>query len=85
MQITLQTFGAFRQFGQNISLELSDDAKVADIRVPLVSALAEFSANFDIAGLIESSRFATETEILGEDAILQNGNLITILPPVSGG
>lgn len=85
MQITLQTFGAFRQFGQNIPLELSDDAKVADLRAPLTLALAEFSANFDIAGLVESSRFATETEILEENAILQNGTLITILPPVSGG
>ncbi|PCI87038.1 MAG: hypothetical protein COB24_07605 [Hyphomicrobiales bacterium] len=85
MHITLQTFGAFRQFGQNIRLELSDDAKVADLRSPLIAALAEFGANFDIAGLVGSSRFATETEILEEDAILHNGNLITILPPVSGG
>lgn len=85
MQITLQTFGAFRQFGQNIALELSEDAKVADIRPPLILALAEFSASFDIAGLVDSSRFATETEILEEDAMLQSGTLITILPPVSGG
>lgn len=85
MHITLQTFGAFRQFGQNIPLELSDEAKVADLRKPLIAALTEFNASFDIAGLVESSRFATETEILEEDAILQNGCLITILPPVSGG
>ncbi|MBL1418973.1 MAG: MoaD/ThiS family protein [Alphaproteobacteria bacterium] len=85
MQITLQTFGAFRQFGQNIALELSADAKVADIRAPLIAALAEFSASFDIAGLVDSSRFATETEILAEDVVLKSGSLITILPPVSGG
>lgn len=85
MQITLQTFGAFRQFGRNIELDLNDNAKVADLRIPLVTALAEFSAKFDIAGLVASSRFATETEILDEDVALFDGNLITILPPVSGG
>ena len=85
MQITLQTFGAFRQFGQDLKLELADNAIVADIRRPLVQALAEFSANFDIPGLVESSRFATETEILEEDAHLSDASIITILPPVSGG
>lgn len=85
MQITIQTFGAFRQFGRKIPLQLAENAKVGDLRAPLVSALAEFTASFDIAGLVESSRFATETEILEEDTILLADSLITILPPVSGG
>lgn len=85
MQITIQTFGAFRQFGRDIKLELGDNACVADIRAPLANALADQKATFDIAGLIDSSRFATEIEILDEDAALSDGALITILPPVSGG
>lgn len=85
MQITIQTFGAFRQFGRKIVLELSDGATIADIRAPLVAALAENTASFDIAGLVESSRFANEVEILAEDFELSENALITILPPVSGG
>ncbi|MCJ8323442.1 MAG: MoaD/ThiS family protein [Rhizobiales bacterium] len=85
MNITIQTFGAFRQFGRNIDLELNAGACVSDIRQPLNAALNQYVAKFDIAGLIESSRFATDVEILSEDAILAAGSTITILPPVSGG
>lgn len=85
MRITIQTFGAFRQFGRKIIIELGEGAMVSDIRAPLAQALAGKEASFDIAGLIESSRFATEVIILDEDAILTEGELITILPPVSGG
>lgn len=85
MNITIQTFGAFRQFGRNIIIELNDGACVSDIRQPLNLALKDNVAKFDIAGLIESSRFATEIEILSEDAIIAAGSVITILPPVSGG
>lgn len=85
MQITIQTFGAFRQFGREILLNVGDDALVADLRTPLVAALSNQQASFDIEGLIDSSRFATEVEILEENAALKAGSLITILPPVSGG
>lgn len=85
MHITIQTFGAFRQFGREIALELGNNACVADIRTPLAKALANQDAKFDVAGLIDSSRFATEVEILDEDDKLADGALITILPPVSGG
>lgn len=85
MQITIQTFGAFRQFGRKIPLELANEASVADIRAVLTQAIGSQEASFDIAGLIESSKFATDSAILEEDAPLQAGVLITILPPVSGG
>lgn len=85
MQITIQTFGAFRQFGRHIKLELNEPAIVGDLRAPLITALADFTANFDIAGLVESSRFATETQVLEENTALTADSLITILPPVSGG
>lgn len=85
MQITIQTFGAFRQFGREITLKLNDNAKVSDIRSPLAHALKNSDASFDIAGLIDSSRFATEVAILDEQALVEADALITILPPVSGG
>ncbi len=85
MQITVQTFGAFRQFGRQIILELADDAIVSDVRQPLVNALVDYKAKFDIDGLVESSRFATETSILDEQHRLTENMLLTILPPVSGG
>ncbi len=85
MQITIQTFGVFRQFGRKILLDLEQNAKVSDIRKPLALALGDNNVGFDVVGLIESSRFATEDRILAENALLKSDVLITILPPVSGG
>ncbi|NRA89507.1 MAG: MoaD/ThiS family protein [Rhizobiales bacterium] len=85
MQITIQTFGAFRRFGRKIEILLAEQAAVTDIRKPLYLAVAKQSAEFDIEALIDSSRFATEERILAEDEMLLDGQLITILPPVSGG
>ena len=79
MEIKLQLFGAFRPFGEELILSLPDGAVVSDIRASLASAI---EAN---QGLIDSSRFATETEVLSDDATLEDGAVIAIIPPVAGG
>lgn len=79
MQITLELFGAFRPFGEKLELSLPDHGTVADIPAALQ---AEINAQ---PGLIQSSRFATETEILPQHAALKDGMTLAILPPVSGG
>jgi len=79
MKITLQLFGAFRQFGDFLELNLPEKGRVSDVR----SALGLKVEARD--GLISSSRFATETEVLNEDALLQDGAVLAIIPPVSGG
>ncbi|MCC7259483.1 MAG: MoaD/ThiS family protein [Alphaproteobacteria bacterium] len=84
MQITLQLFGAFRPFGDTLALELPERGTVADLR-PLLAAQLENSTTPLPKGLIKSSRFATETEILAESAPLAHGAVLAIIPPVSGG
>lgn len=84
MQITLQLFGAFRPFGDTLALDLPEHGTVADLR-PLLAARLENGTTVLPKGLIKSSRFATETEILPESTPLRNGAVLAIIPPVSGG
>lgn len=85
MKITLQCFGAFRPFGENITLSLPEKAVVSDIRAALLLRIKEKDNSFNKVGLIDSSRFATETDILPENTSLSDGMRIAIIPPVSGG
>lgn len=85
MKITLQCFGAFRPFGENITLSLPEKAVVSDIRAALLLRIQEKDKGFNKGGLIDSSRFATQTEILPENTSLSDGMCIAIIPPVSGG
>lgn len=79
MKITLQLFGAFRPFGDQLDLTLPAGANVAQIRPVLTAKLPQMQS------VIESSRFATETAILPENAPLDDGTTLAIIPPVSGG
>ena len=85
MKIQVQTFGAFRQFGNNIELEIEINSKVKDIRKVLIDAIKHHDAKFDIEGLVLSSKFANDTQLLEETDVLKVGSVVTILPPVSGG
>ncbi len=79
MEISLQLFGAYRSFGSRLTLMVPENGTVADLRTALKSAISVK------AGLVDSSRFATDDEILTEDAVLQDGSLLAVIPPVSGG
>lgn len=85
MKITLQLFGAFREFGESLTLSVPQNALVADARKALANKLKKIDANPSKIGLISISRFATETRILSEKDMLQDGAVITIIAPVSGG
>lgn len=85
MDVILQLFGAYRPFGDSLTLTLPEPATVADIREPLKAVLKACDSHAYKQGLVDSSRFATETEVLAEDAILKHGMLLAVIPPVSGG
>lgn len=84
MNITIQCFGAFRPFGENIAISVADGATVADMRAELLGKLIQIDPAFR-AGMLDSSRFATETAVLSEATILNDGAMLAIIPPVSGG
>ncbi len=85
MEITIQCFGAFRPFGEQIILSVAEGTSLCAMRKVLLDKLKQIDDSFDKPGLLDSSRFATETEILQESTPLQDGMRIAIIPPVSGG
>jgi len=85
MEIRLQLFGAFRPLGEELKLTLDKGAIVSDIRAALIEVLGKVDNKLLKQGVVESSRFATETEILSESALLKDGEVIAIIPPVAGG
>lgn len=85
MNITIECFGAFRNFGDEIPVTLSGDLTVADLPDALFDALKKLDDSFDNKDLIARSRFASDTEILSETAPLTQNMRLAIIPPVSGG
>lgn len=85
MKIIVQLFGAYRPFGEQVEIDLAQGAQVSDIREPFFAELQLIDKNFNNKALLDSSRFATKTEILSENAALKNGDIIAIIPPVAGG
>ena len=79
MEIPLLLFGPYRAFGERITLILPENATAADIRPALKASL---SVN---EGLVDSSRFATEDEVLTDSTPLRAGAELAVIPPVSGG
>lgn len=81
-QVPVRLFGAFRQ-GQadsTLTVEVSPDAQVSDLRRALHAALASDSAR----SLLQASAFATDSEVLDDEQPLPDRE-ISILPPVCGG
>ena len=83
MEITLKLFGKFRLLGDEMSLVLSNEANVSDLRQALTEKLSEEDAGWSED--IRSSRFATDKQILLESTSLTDEMTVAIIPPVSGG
>lgn len=86
MTITLNLFGAFRDFVPEACLQLTvpDHATVADLRAALDAHGRRHWSGFR-SELLRVSAFASEHELLREhDALPQDGR-VAVLPPVSGG
>lgn len=86
MQVELALFGAFRQFdpAARIELELTDDARVADLRQAFADYAARHWPGFQ-PGLLARSAFASEREVLRESEPIPADRHMAVLPPVSGG
>lgn len=86
MRIELKLFGAYRDFepAPQIVLEVGEDASVADLRRALLDFGGAHWPGFR-PGLLACSAFASDTEVLRDDAALPADGRMAVLPPVSGG
>ena len=85
MSIDIALYGAFRQYLPDARLTLPIDlpAGVAELRRAARAALEARSP--DAALLSDTAVFATDSEVLAEDATAPAGARLGLLPPVSGG
>lgn len=81
MNITVTLFGPARDFVENgrMVLALSDGAKVRDLRAALEAQAPR------LTGLLRVSRLAMNNEFVGDELVLVDGAIVSVIPPVSGG
>lgn len=86
MKIELGLFGAFREFDKTarISLEITDGARVSDLRKVVQAYGEEHWPDFR-PGLLLRSAFASEVAILRDGELVPTHGRMALLPPVSGG
>jgi sulfur-carrier protein len=86
MTLTLNLFGAFREFERSgrIELELPDTATVADLRQAFDAHARAHWSGYQPA-LLKVSAFASESTVLRDNETLPAGGELAVLPPVSGG
>ena len=86
MQVSVQLFGAFRQFQSEAQLQLDvpGDATVRDVRQAIANHAAAHWPGFPV-GLLQVSALASEEAILDGAATVSDGARLAVLPPVSGG
>ncbi|MBB3840642.1 molybdopterin synthase sulfur carrier subunit [Runella defluvii] len=80
MKITVLAFGIAKEIiGQlELTLQLSEEATVADLKSHLVSQFPDFQK-------LASLRVAVNTDYADDTQLLHSNDEIVLIPPVSGG
>lgn len=76
--IQVRLFGAFRNYQQELNLEIEPETTVQDIKKILFQ-------HFDDQKLVHESAIADEKQILLPDELIGSRTWLAILPPVCGG
>ena len=89
MKITLELFGASRDFSNKDHLELNikDKASVDDLKNVIIKYLNKnFSGNKSFIKIVKSSAFCSENnEIISDNYKITKDQKIGIIPPIGGG
>ena len=89
MKITLELFGASRDFSNKDYLEfnIKDQLEVKDLRKEIIDYLEEnFKGNQSFKKIVESSVFCSEDNNIVEDNYkITEDQKIGIIPPIGGG
>ena len=80
--VTVHCLGAFRDLGDNFTIDV-DDVSVGAIRDAVSRHLLALNRS-DLDGVLKRSIFAEGDELLKDNATV-SGSEISLLPPVAGG
>ena len=89
MKITLELFGASRDFSNNDYLEfnIKEQLIIKDFRKEIISYLnKEFKGNENFVKIVESSAFCSEdNQIINDNFKITKNQKIGLIPPIGGG
>ena len=89
MKVTIELFGASRDFSSHNSLDLNlnNNSTIKDIRNELINYLDEkFNGNEGYKKIVNSSAFCSENNnIVSDNYKIKNNEKIAIIPPIGGG
>ena len=80
MVLPIKCFGAFREFGASLNIEVPAGSSADQIKQALIQTLGE-----QYKELVEDSVLASDTAILPGAHVLNEPAGLCILPPVCGG
>ena len=80
IDLEIKFYGAFRKFGQGISIKVNSGASMIDIKNAVISTVGE-----DHYLLVGDSVLANDDMILPDDYVVSESGALSILPPVCGG
>lgn len=86
MKVELRLYGAFRAYQPEpaIVFDLPEGARVSDLRLALGEYASSRWSDFK-PGLLRSSAFSSDVEVLRESEAIPADGRMAVLPPVSGG
>ncbi len=89
MKITLELFGASRDFSNKDYLEfdIKDQLEIKDLRKKIINYLEKnFKGNESYKKIVENSAFCSEkNNIINDDYKITKDQKIGIIPPIGGG
>ena len=89
MKITLELFGASRDFSDKDYLEfiIKDQLKIKDLRKEIIDYLEQnFKGNENFKKIVENSAFCSEeNNIIKDNYKITKDQKIGIIPPIGGG
>ena len=80
IKVSIACFGAFRKFGDSLSVDVASGSTIEHLKQALVQKLGDESC-----ALVGDSVFADATSILRDQDTLTSTINLSVLPPVCGG
>ena len=85
MKIVVNLFGPFRELGQQLEFTVETPIHLNELKALFLDKVMKLSPGFSDKDLISNARFATTTELLSPNFLIDDSIVISIIPPVSGG
>ncbi len=84
MIVVFNGFGSTRYI-RNYEMEISSSVTVAQLRQQLKAKLSTEQSTIELINVLDSCAFAGNEQVFSEDYLVDQPQIINILPPVCGG